>query len=72
MKMKRVDGELSKSMKAIASVRMAGLEPSAQAKAIFEHYVNGELTSEQMGRAIDQHLDAELGPFIPYAAESVT
>lgn len=47
---------------ALASVRMEGREPSDEAKAIFQQYVEGELTSEEMGRAIDQHLDRTYGP----------
>ena len=47
---------------ALASVRMEGLEPSAEAKAIFQQYVEGELTSEEMGAAIDRRLDAKYGP----------
>jgi hypothetical protein len=47
---------------ALASVRMEGLEPSEEATAIFERYVDGELTSEEMGRAIDQLLDNQYGP----------
>ena len=47
---------------ALASVRMEGLEPSAEAKAFFQQYVDGELTSEEMGAAIDRHLDAKYGP----------
>ena len=47
---------------ALASVRMEGLEPSDEAKAIFQRYVDGELTSEEMGRAIDEHLDDTYGP----------
>ena len=47
---------------ALASVRMEGLEPSMEAKAIFQRYVDGELTLEEMGRAIDEHCDREYGP----------
>jgi hypothetical protein len=47
---------------AIASVRMEGLEPSAEAKALFQRYVDGELSSDDLGRAIDQLLDQEYGP----------
>ena len=47
---------------ALASVRMEGLEPSEESKVIFQRYVNGELTSEEMGRSIDQLLDREYGP----------
>ncbi len=47
---------------ALASLRMEGLEPSDEAKAIFQRYVVGELSSEEMGRAIDQLLDLKYGP----------
>ena len=47
---------------ALASVRMEGLEPSDEAKAIFQRYVDGIVTSEEMGRAIDALLDREYGP----------
>lgn len=47
---------------ALASVRLEGLEPSEEAKAIYQRYVDGSLTSEDMGRAIDQLLDREYGP----------
>lgn len=47
---------------ALASVRMEGLEPSDGAKAIFQSYVDGELTMEQMGAAMDRYADQEYGP----------
>jgi hypothetical protein len=47
---------------AIASGRLEGLEPSAGAQQIFQRYVDGELTLEQMGAAIDQFADREYGP----------
>ena len=47
---------------ALATVRIEGLEPSAEAHAIFQRYVEGELTSGEMGRSIDQLLDREYGP----------
>ena len=47
---------------ALASVRLEGLEPSDEAKAIFQRYVDGEMTSEEMGRAIDELLDRKYGP----------
>ena len=47
---------------ALASVRMEGIEPSSEAKAIFQRYVDGELTGEEMGSAIDQLLDRDHGP----------
>lgn len=47
---------------ALASGRMEGLEPSAGAKEIFQRYIDGELTLERMGAAIDQFADREYGP----------
>jgi hypothetical protein len=47
---------------ALASGRLEGLEPSDAAKAIFQLYVDGELTIEQMGRAIDEMADRKYGP----------
>lgn len=47
---------------ALATVRIEGLEPSAEAHAIFQRYVEGGLTSGEMGRSIDQLLDREYGP----------
>ena len=42
---------------ALASVHIEGLEPSAEAKAIFQRYVEGDVTLKEMGRAVDQILD---------------
>ena len=40
---------------ALASVRMEGLEPSAEAKGIFQRYVEGDLTlSEIQQRCLEQ------------------
>ena len=47
---------------ALATVRMEGLEPSAEALRIYQRYVDGELTIKQMGLAIDELLDREYGP----------
>jgi hypothetical protein len=47
---------------ALASGRLEGLEPSPEAMAIFQRYIDGELTLEQMGAAIDEHADREYGP----------
>jgi hypothetical protein len=38
--------------RAIASVRLEGLEPTDAAKAIFQRYVAGELTIDEMGAEI--------------------
>ena len=47
---------------ALASVRMEGLEPSGEAKGIFQRYVEGEVSLKEMGRAVDQLLDRQYGP----------
>ncbi len=47
---------------ALASLRMEGLEPSDEAKDIFQQYVNGELTLKEMGRAVDQLAERQYGP----------
>ena len=47
---------------ALASVRMEGLEPDAEALAIFQRHVDGELTESEMGAAIDQLNDRDFGP----------
>ena len=47
---------------ALASVRMEGLEPSQEAQGIFQQYVDGDLSLEAMGRAVDQLLDRQYGP----------
>ena len=47
---------------ALASVRMEGQEPSEEAKAIFQRYVDGDLTLEEMGRQIDKLLNEKYGP----------
>ena len=46
----------------LASGRMEGLEPSAGAMVIFQRYIDGELTLEQMAAAIDEYADREYGP----------
>lgn len=46
----------------IASVRLEGLEPSAEAKAIFDRYVSGELSMDEMSAEIDSLLNREYGP----------
>ena len=46
----------------LASGRLGGLEPSAGAMAIFQRYIDGQLTLEEMGAAIDEYADREYGP----------
>jgi hypothetical protein len=47
---------------ALASVRMEGLEPSEEAKSIFQRFVDGSLSAEEMDQAIDQILKRDYGP----------
>jgi hypothetical protein len=47
---------------AVASVRIEGLEPSDDARIIFQRYVDGELTSDELDRAFACHLDHAYGP----------
>jgi hypothetical protein len=47
---------------ALASVRMEGLEPSDETKALFQRYVDGDMTSEELDRAFEIYLDREYGP----------
>lgn len=47
---------------ALATVRLEGLEPSAAVKAIYQRYVDGELTADEMDLAMTEHLDREYRP----------
>jgi hypothetical protein len=47
---------------ALASVRMEGLEISPEAEALFQQYVDGDLTSEELGQTIDEYFDRQYGP----------
>lgn len=47
---------------ALASVRMEGLEVSSEAQAIFQQYVDGDLSSEELDRAFDRYFDRKYGP----------
>jgi hypothetical protein len=47
---------------ALASVRLEGLEPSAEALSVFERYANGEISLEEMGAAIDAAAERDYGP----------
>lgn len=46
---------------ALATNRLEGLEPSSDAMVIFQRYVDGELTLEEMGVAIDALSDQDYG-----------
>lgn len=47
---------------ALASVRLEGLEPSEGAKAIFQQYIDGELTAAEKKKAFKEFLDRKYGP----------
>jgi Antitoxin VbhA len=46
----------------LASLRLEGLAPGPEAGTIFQRYVDGELTLEQMGAEIDKLHERWLGP----------
>ncbi len=48
--------------RAMASVRLEGLEPMDAAKAVFDQYVAGDLTIEEMGAEIRALNAREFGP----------
>jgi len=47
---------------AIASVRLEGLEPSDGAKAIYQRYVDGELSSDELDREFEAFANRKYGP----------
>ena len=47
---------------ALASVRIEGFELDEHAKALYERYVNGELTLAEVRKVIDELNDREFGP----------
>ena len=59
---KRLEQRTQEVENAIASVRMEGLEPSDAAKAIYQRYISGELTSGEMDDAMELHLNRQYGP----------
>lgn len=48
--------------RAVASVRLEGLEPSAAAKLVFERYVSGELTADETTAEIRALNARDFGP----------
>ena len=44
---------------ALASVRLEGFEPDEQVHALYQRYINGELTLAEVGSAIDELDDRE-------------
>ena len=53
---------LDEVRQALASVRLEGLEPGQEVHFIYQRYVDGELTLEQMGAEIEALHDREYGP----------
>jgi hypothetical protein len=47
---------------ALASVRMEGLEISSEAEVMFQRYVDGEVSSEELDAAFDRYFDRKYGP----------
>jgi hypothetical protein len=47
---------------AVASVRLEGLEPTEAAKAVFDRYVAGDLTTQEMATEIRVLNAREFGP----------
>jgi hypothetical protein len=47
---------------ALASVRMEGLEISSEAEVLFQQYVEGEVSSEELDGAFDRYFDRKYGP----------
>lgn len=47
---------------AVSSVRLEGLEPTEAAKAVFDRYVAGELTTQEMATEIRVLNAREFGP----------
>jgi hypothetical protein len=48
--------------RAVASVRLEGLEPTEAAKAVFDRYVAGDLTTQEMAAEIRALNAREFGP----------
>ena len=48
--------------RAVASVRLEGLEPTEAAKTIFDRYVAGDLTTQEMAAEIQALNAREFGP----------
>jgi Antitoxin VbhA len=53
---------LDEVRQALASVRLEGLEPGPEVHSVYQRYVDGELTLEQMGAEIEALHDREYGP----------
>lgn len=52
----------SRVARVLASVRLEGLEPTAAANAVFDRYVTGDLTAQEMAAEIQALNAGEFGP----------
>lgn len=55
---------------AIATLRLEGLQPGDEAKAIFCQYVDGELNLDEMGAEIDKLHDRQFGRPVPVSGNA--
>ena len=55
-------GRQARVTRALASVRLEGLEPAEAAKAVFDLYVAGDLTIQEMSAEIQALNAREFGP----------
>ena len=58
---KRIERE-ARVARAVASVRLEGLEPTEAAKAVFNRYIAGDLTTQEMAAEIRALNAREFGP----------
>lgn len=56
--------------RALASVRLEGLEPTEAARAIFDRYVAGKMSTQEMVTKIQALSAREFGPSAPSSAPS--
>ena len=52
----------SRVARAVASVRLEGLEPTEAARAIFDRYISGDLTTQEMAAEIRALNARQFGP----------
>lgn len=55
---------------AIATLRLEGLQPGDEARAIFQRYVDGELTLTEMGAEIDKLHERQFGRPVPLSGNA--
>src|ERR1700681_2765037 len=55
---------LDQVRQALASVRLEGLEPGGEAQSIYQRYVDGEFTLEQMGARLRRCMTESTDPYL--------